>query len=142
MIDTNGYQLSRAWFDFCFENPELTHADIFNFPLSHSYRIKNDVACFYMIKNIRSGKCYIGQSKSFYSRMRSHIYNSRNNKGLLVDLCMNENEDDYRFIILITFDDLGINFFTRKRISLVEQLLIECYNSYKPNGYNEFICFK
>jgi len=42
MIDTNGYQLSRAWFDFCFENPELispSHTAIYFFAIEHCNRL-------------------------------------------------------------------------------------------------------
>ena len=34
------------------------------------------------------------------------------------------------------------NFFTRKRITIVEQNFIIEYKSIYPNGYNEFFCFK
>jgi len=38
----NGYQLSRAWFDFCFENPELispNHTAIYFFAIEHCNRL-------------------------------------------------------------------------------------------------------
>lgn len=38
----NGYELSRSWFDFCFENPELispNHSAIFFFAIEHCNRL-------------------------------------------------------------------------------------------------------
>lgn len=121
---------------------DLSQEDIFRYPLSHSYRVKNDVSCFYMIKNVKTGMIYIGQTKAFYSRIRNHIYNSRGNKGLLIDRAMHGKIDDFRFYIISTFQEHEINFFTRKKISVIEQGLIIQFNSTAPNGYNEFICFK
>lgn len=40
--DLNGYDLSRAWFDFCFENPELispNHSAIYFFAIEHCNRL-------------------------------------------------------------------------------------------------------
>lgn len=42
MESPNGYQLSRAWFDFCFENPELispNHTAIYFFAIEHCNRL-------------------------------------------------------------------------------------------------------
>lgn len=42
MSELNGYQLSRKWFDFCFENPEKirpTHTAIYMFALEHWNRL-------------------------------------------------------------------------------------------------------
>lgn len=42
MKDYNGYELSRAWFDFCFENPELinpAHTAIYLFAIEHCNRL-------------------------------------------------------------------------------------------------------
>lgn len=42
LVEVNGYQLSRAWFDFCFENPELvspTHTAIYCFAIEHCNRL-------------------------------------------------------------------------------------------------------
>lgn len=41
-MEINGYQLSRAWFDFCFANPELinpNHTAIFTFAIEHCNRL-------------------------------------------------------------------------------------------------------
>lgn len=41
-MEINGYQLSRAWFDFCFANPELinpNHTAIFAFAIEHCNRL-------------------------------------------------------------------------------------------------------
>jgi len=41
-MENNGYQLSRAWFDFCFANPELinpNHTAIFTFAIEHCNRL-------------------------------------------------------------------------------------------------------
>ena len=41
-MDINSYQLSRSWFDFCFENPELinpAHTAIFMFSIEHCNRL-------------------------------------------------------------------------------------------------------
>lgn len=40
--ELNGYDLSRAWFDFCFENPELinpNHSAIYFFAIEHCNRL-------------------------------------------------------------------------------------------------------
>jgi hypothetical protein len=40
--EINGYQLSRAWFDFCFENPELikpSHTAVYMFAIEHCNRM-------------------------------------------------------------------------------------------------------
>jgi hypothetical protein len=118
---------------------EFNCSDIFKYPLSSSHKHNNDIGCFYAIKNISNNKIYIGQTKSFYNRMRSHIYNSRRNKGILIDKNMYNNIDDFRFYILITFKEKNINFFTRKNITIIEQYLIKEYNSKHPYGYNERI---
>jgi hypothetical protein len=42
MNPTNGYQLSRGWFDFCFENPEKispSHTAIYFFAIEHCNRL-------------------------------------------------------------------------------------------------------
>lgn len=42
MIKFNGYELSRAWFDFCFENPEKVrpiHSAIYFFAIEHCNRL-------------------------------------------------------------------------------------------------------
>jgi len=42
MIEINGYQLSRSWFDFCFENPEKispNHTAIYFFAIEHCNRL-------------------------------------------------------------------------------------------------------
>lgn len=121
---------------------EFTASEIFKYPLSYSYKVNNDIGCFYMIKNINSGRIYIGQTKAFYSRMRNHIHNSRLQKGIYIDREMYNDLDNFRFYILITFEEKNINFFTRKQITIIEQGLIVKYNSQKPNGYNEHICLK
>lgn len=41
-MDINGYQLSRSWFDFCFENPEKispNHSAIYFFAIEHCNRL-------------------------------------------------------------------------------------------------------
>lgn len=41
-MEINGYQLSRSWFDFCFDNPELinpNHTAIFMFAIEHCNRL-------------------------------------------------------------------------------------------------------
>lgn len=41
-MEINGYQLSRAWFDFCFDNPEKinpAHTAIFFFAIEHCNRL-------------------------------------------------------------------------------------------------------
>lgn len=41
-MEINGYQLSRSWFDFCFDNPEKinpTHTAIFFFAIEHCNRL-------------------------------------------------------------------------------------------------------
>lgn len=124
------------------EKLPLTKDDIFSYPLSYSYKYKNDISCFYMIKNRVNNKVYIGQTKSFYSRMRHHIYQSNRSKGLLISKEMMGRLDDFHFYILSTFEEHGIDFFTRKKITIIEQRLISKYNSTAPNGYNEYVCFK
>lgn len=42
MEEVNGYQLSRTWFDFCFENPDLVspnHSAIYFFAIEHCNRL-------------------------------------------------------------------------------------------------------
>ena len=42
MKELNGYELSRDWFDFCFENPELispTHSALYFFAIEHCNRL-------------------------------------------------------------------------------------------------------
>lgn len=118
---------------------EFTSKEIFEYPLSSSYKVKNDLGCFYMIKNIISNKKYIGRTKAFYSRMRHHIHNSNRNKGILIDKSMFNNIKNFKFYILITYKNANINFFTRKNSTIIEQNLIKKYNTATPNGYNERI---
>jgi predicted GIY-YIG superfamily endonuclease len=121
---------------------KLTASDIFKYPLQSRYGAYNDISCFYAIINILNGKIYIGQTKAFYMRMRSHIYNSRKNTGLHIDTSMYNNLQNFRFVILSTFEEHNINFFTRKKITIIEQNYIRTLKTQKPYGYNEYICSK
>jgi len=111
---------------------------VYTVPEIIALKIKNnDFGCVYAIKNIVNGKYYIGQSYKFLNRSKAHVYNAIRNKGILVDMEMNKNILDFVFIVLITYDELGVNFHNRKIRTITEHKLINEYNSLFPNGYNK-----
>lgn len=130
----NIYDLSRGWFDFCFENPEkINKEDI----LKHVIRTNKGYSKggFYLIVNRYENKCYIGKSVNYMSRLKQHLYPSSNKTA--IDIELNKYPDKFEFYILAKYEDLNINFFNRKLESVIEHRFItialnnnhEIYNS-------------
>ncbi|MFL1896830.1 GIY-YIG nuclease family protein [Aquimarina sp. 2-A2] len=129
----NSYELSRRWFDFCFENPEeITLQDI----LSHKIRQQRNYlkGGFYLIKNTKNGKCYVGKSKDYMSRLKQHIYKSSSKTK--IDKSLNEDPKAFKFYLLANYKDIGINFFNRKLETIIEHIFITVAKSFYPEGYN------
>ncbi len=91
---------------------------------------------FYLILDTKNNKGYIGKSVNVLKRLKSHYYKSNNNKGLIIDLSMHDRVTEFRFFIIYTYLNLGINFFTRKLEQVYEHTLIGKYKTYHPYGYN------
>lgn len=129
----NGYDLSRTWFDWCFENPEKIEINTIK-----TYKIKSKTdyskGGFYMIKNKINNKCYIGKSIDYMARLKQHFYHSSN--SLIIDKELNKSFDDFEFFLLVKYKDVGINFFNRKLETIIEHRLIKKINSIVPLGYN------
>lgn len=80
-----------------------------------------------MIKNVKTGKCYIGQTKNLDERWRRHK-NGAKDCPVICNAIQKYGLDNFKFIlILICFDsDLGE----------YEKHYIKYYNTLVPNGYN------
>lgn len=92
---------------------------------------------WYLIKNIKEWKLYIWKSKDVLNRLKSHIYNSRKNKWILVDRAMFNNLDNFEFFIIAKYTDFWVNFFTRKLETKIEYKYIADFKSYFPYWYNQ-----
>ena len=89
----------------------------------------------YMIKNTKNNKCYIGQSKNVYKRMKEHkqtMKYKRENKKFNKDL-EKYNIKDFKFEILELCDI--------KKLNKREEYYSNLYNSI-ANGYNSNVCGK
>ena len=102
-----------------------------------STKIINDFGCIYAIRNIKTNMFYIGQTYTFYKRSKDHLHHALRNRGLHVDIEIGKSIDDFEFIVLKTYKDLGITFHNRKIRTIEEHRLIKEYNSNHPNGYNK-----
>ena len=129
----NGYELSRLWFDFCFENPEKIKPNLI---LSYKISPNKDYSRggFYMIINRVTKMIYIGKSIDYMARLKQHLYLSSNKT--LIDKELNYNPDLFDFYLLAKYEDIGINFFNRKLETVIEHRFIGKANSLYPNGYN------
>lgn len=103
-----------------------------------SYKIKKRknylLGGFYMIKNIKTNKCYIGKSIDYLARLRQHLYKS--NSKNLVDIELRNNVSDFKFYLLENYIEYDINFFNRKLEIKIEHRFIKKHKSYHPIGYN------
>jgi len=116
----NSYELSRAWFDFCFENKRLIDLkDI----ASHKQITDGTYTRggFYMISSIDSA--YVGKSIDYMKRLKSHTYPSSNK--IRIDKELNGNINDFNFYLLLDYNSCGINFFTRHMEVIIEQTFID-----------------
>lgn len=91
---------------------------------------------FYLIFDTINNKGYIGKSINTINRLKSHYYNAINNKGIAIDISMHNRISDFRFYIIDTYVNLGINFFNRKLEQVYEHALIGKFKTYHPYGYN------
>lgn len=133
MNGINGYELSRAWFNWCFENPEkISPKEIqsCNGRKSRSY-IEGG---FYMIKNTVNGKIYVGKSMNYLARLKEHQYPSSNKS--LIDIDINNKDMKFEYFLLAKYKDLGINFFNRELETIIEHRFITIAGSTNPHGYN------
>lgn len=89
---------------------------------------------FYLIKNFKNNKCYIGKSINYMSRLKQHLFNS-NNK-LLIDKELNLDVNNFKFYLISEYNEFGIDFFNRRFETLIEQKYIKEFNTIIPNGYN------
>lgn len=125
--------LSLDFFNLCFNSFEQIEINSIK-----TYKIKTQKdylkGGFYMIKNKKNQKCYIGKSIDYMARLKQHTYNS-NNK-LIIDKELKKSLDDFDFFLLIKYKDVGINFFNRKLETIIEHRLINIKNSIIPFGYN------
>jgi GIY-YIG catalytic domain len=97
---------------------------------------KNDFGCIYMIHNKITKKSYIGQSYNFFQRMNLHITQSMRGRGLYVDTQIGSYLDNVVFIILKTYEELGVTHWNRKIRTVVEHKYITEFNTKFPYGYN------
>lgn len=128
-----GYELSRLWFDFCFENPEKIKP---NHIYSYKIRKSRDYSKggFYMIVNRITKMIYIGKSIDYMARLKQHLYQSSNKT--LIDKNLKKNPELFDFFLLAKYEDIGINFFNRKLETIIEHRFIGIANSIYPKGYN------
>lgn len=88
---------------------------------------------FYLIHNHVTNMGYVGKSTDYMGRLKYHTYKC---SRLYVDIELKKNIGDFRFYLLYDYNELGINFFTRKLESIVEHRLITRHNTAYPNGFN------
>ena len=81
---------------------------------------------FYLITDINNKNLYVGKSKDVILRLKDHIYNAKNKKGLLID----------RYII-DKYINYGIDFFSKNLDNVIEHKFIKDFNTYYPNGLNK-----
>jgi hypothetical protein len=114
----NTYELSREWFEFCFENPEKIDL---NFIKRYKYKPSNDYSKggFYLIKTSKG--IYIGKSINYINRIKQHLYNSSNK--IDIDKILNTNTYIESYLLL-GYNAVGINYHTRKLETIIEQTFI------------------
>ena len=124
----NGYELSRQWFDFSFENPsKIKIEDILEYSIKGSTDYKK--GGFYLILNKTENKCYIGKSINYMARLKQHLYPS--NKRTNIDVELKNSLDKFEFYLLAKYSDLDINFYNRKLETIIEHRFIStalCHN--------------
>jgi hypothetical protein len=126
----NSYDLSRKWFDWCFENPEkIKIEDILKYSIKRSTDYKE--GGFYLILNRTENKCYIGKSINYMARLKQHLYPS--NKITNIDIELKNSLDEFEFYLLANYLDLDINFHNRKLETIVEHKFISTalFHNYK-----------
>ena len=103
-----------------------------------SYKIKENKdylqGGFYLIQNTVSGKKYVGKSINYMSRLKQHTFKSANKT--LIDIDLNLNISEFKFYLIKDYAELEINFFNRKKESIIEQEFIYKNNANYPLGYN------
>ena len=119
---------------------ELPISDIkttgFNY---HQNQYTYDKGGFYLIFDNINKKGYVGKSMYLILRLKSHIHNAKNNKGLVIDKEMYSRINNFSFYEIATYHELDINFFTRQLEIIVEREFIRVFNTLAPCGYNQRI---
>ena len=82
---------------------------------------------------------YVGKSMCFMNRLKNHIYNAKNNKGIFVDKKMYLRIDDFSFYEIATYKEFKIDFFTRQLETIIEREFVHFLNTLTPYGYNQRI---
>jgi len=129
----NSYELSRAFFDWSFENPEkIKLEDVFKSKSSPLRDYSN--GGFYLI-NTEFG-LYIGKSIDYMYRLRSHLQKSSNKTTIdrLLNNC--NNIDTY---LLLNYKEAGVNFFNRKLEIIIDQTFVSIAHSHNYNVLNDRI---
>ena len=96
----------------------------------------NDFGCIYIIKNIKNGKCYVGQTYNFFKRSRGHIILSIQQRGLHIDKEMSKDPSSFLFTVIETYEDIGVTFKNRRIRTVREHHYINKFKTYFPHGYN------
>lgn len=92
---------------------------------------------FYLITDINNKNLYVGKSKDVILRLKDHIYNAKNKKGLLIDRYISDNVYNYNFYIIDKYINYGIDFFSKNLDNVIEHKFIKDFNTYYPNGLNK-----
>lgn len=133
----NSYELSRAWFDWCFENPEkINIEDVIKYSIKRNIDYKK--GGFYFIVNKNENKCYIGKSINYMARLKQHLYPS--NERTNIDIELKNSLEKFEFYLLAKYSDLDINFFNRKLETIIEHrfISIALSNNYKIYNTNHY----
>ena len=90
---------------------------------------------FYLITDYDMKPIYVGKSIDYMLRLKNHLTNAKSNRGIVVDNIISS-MSNARYFLIESYNNLGINFFTRSLEVYYENKYINKFNTFTPNGYN------
>lgn len=122
-----------SYFDFMRSSFEINIDSILSYKIR--YRDGYSLGGFYMITDLKNNKSYIGKSTDYMARLKQHTFPSSNKTE--IDRAIKQfGINNFKFFLIHTYTELGINFFNRKMETVYEHRLITNYKTFTPYGYN------
>lgn len=91
---------------------------------------------WYLIERKCDGKKYIGKSIEVLHRLRQHT--SQSNPKTDIDTSILElGVDSFRYYVIDTYKNYGIDFFNKELETVIENELIRVYKTFAPHGLNK-----